>query len=220
MRAGGHDFCGPPYILVRDSTRISTAKSINRQVVGRVFHNHRVSKGVSVTIKMLRVAIRPSFCRTKKKNKKNRPICVLMSENCIDEIPGYSFRPPKRRFADFFFCSDWKNGPFWDAQQTSLDGYENTLSNLMVMKNATRNWSSVNALWPSIWPVDLPVKCVFIESTSVPVEDTGLEKVRLKIFFYTTKESQPKGCNKVHLLNKVTSFFPALPVKLKDCHKR
>jgi len=39
------------------------AASINRPVASRVFRSHRVSKGVSVTVKLLRVAKRPSFCR-------------------------------------------------------------------------------------------------------------------------------------------------------------
>ena len=40
------------------------ATSINRLVASRVFHNHPVSKGVFVTVYLLRVAKRPSSVAT------------------------------------------------------------------------------------------------------------------------------------------------------------
>jgi len=65
--------------------RKSMATSINRLVASRVFRNHRVLKGIFVTIKMLRVAKRPFYVPTK--NFIIRPICVLVGGNCRLEFP-------------------------------------------------------------------------------------------------------------------------------------
>jgi len=55
------------------------ATSITRVVASRVFRNHRVSKGIFVTVKLLRVAKRPSFLSLQKK----RSINNLIGGNCI-----------------------------------------------------------------------------------------------------------------------------------------
>jgi len=52
-----------------NSSIISMATSITRLVASRVFRNHRVLKGVLVTIVLLRVAKRLSLCQYKKEKK-------------------------------------------------------------------------------------------------------------------------------------------------------
>jgi len=60
------------------------ATSINRLVASRISRNHRVSEGVFVTVKLPRVAKRPSSVAT------NifiiRPICVLVVGKCRQDF--------------------------------------------------------------------------------------------------------------------------------------
>jgi len=54
------------------------ATSITRLVANRVFRNHRVSRGLFVTVNLLRVAKWPSFLS----QQNFLSICVLMGGNC------------------------------------------------------------------------------------------------------------------------------------------
>jgi len=78
------------------------ALTINRLDASCVFRNHRVSKGVFVTVKLLRVAKRPSSVASKEKKKKSRPIRVLMGRN-LRRKSSLQFQPIQTQIGRIFF---------------------------------------------------------------------------------------------------------------------
>jgi len=117
------------------------ATSIDRRVPSRVHLNHRVSKSVFVTIKLLRVVKRPSFLSLQ--------IFLLFGHfafwwvQTIDVVTLVrGFHPSKNKFYDFFFFffSDKKEGRF--ATRSILTVTKTPFETRWLRK--TRNWA-VNA---------------------------------------------------------------------------
>jgi len=102
------------------------AASINRVVAGRVFRNHRVSKEVFVTSKLLRVAKQPSFLLLQKLLLFGQ-FAFWWGGNCRLDF-GLHFPPIKSQFGRLSLLllflkklERQKKVPSCDAQQ--CDGY-------------------------------------------------------------------------------------------------